>query len=140
MSYASIFAYFAFFSINSLRGGTSSPINIEKNTIGLPTVFDTYLAKFTSFRIHGRIPKLFRIHFPKTFVSLDLNSSIIFRSDRVTLLFIPGIALFASFFSRGKAEALQYRYDRFRSILSYTGRRRSKSGFRCDYHPHPHHT
>ena len=28
--YASIFAYTAFFSINSLRGGTSSPINIEK--------------------------------------------------------------------------------------------------------------
>ena len=29
LNYASIFAYLAFFSINSLRGGTSSPINIE---------------------------------------------------------------------------------------------------------------
>lgn len=29
-NYASIFAYFAFFSMKSRRGGTSSPISIEK--------------------------------------------------------------------------------------------------------------
>ncbi len=54
-----MFAYVAFFSMNSRRGPTSSPISMEKIWSASAAFSMVHLFQHTVFRIHGGFPQLF---------------------------------------------------------------------------------
>ena len=45
-----------------------------KNIIGFNGVFNADLQEHAGLGVHGGFPKLFRVHFPETFVTLDVLS------------------------------------------------------------------
>ena len=57
--------------MNFRRGSTASPINTVKISIGFDRVVDPDFEQRALVRIHRRLPKLLRIHFAQTFVTLD---------------------------------------------------------------------
>ena len=60
--------------MNSRRGSTISPIRVEKISLASIGIIDTHLQQRAHVRIERGFPQLFRVHFPETFIALDLQT------------------------------------------------------------------